>query len=494
MKKFLSVCLSIILLWCAVPAYAYSFIPSEDLTSGMCGENVSYDFNKETGVLTLSGIGAMYDYSSNREDAVNPSPFFRDKNGVEINSSIIKKLIIEDGITYIGSYAFIGRRGLTEVEMGNSVLSIGINAFSNSGVKDIKLSNELVSIGSRAFSGTWALETISLPNSLRSIGSGVFSGSGITEIEIPESVCEIPSNAFSFSFIKKISVPDSVYSIGASAFTGCEDLSLVTLGKNVQSIGTGAFRECESLFSITINSNFVYIGDNAFAETPIRNVYFAGTKAAWYEDISKSDYSIEEARKGFESTVIHCIDGDIKFLKKYSIENNYVKPLEDKTYTGKALTQNIYVSSNSRYAGPDDERLQEGVHYSVSYRNNLKVGIATVIIKGKGKYEGSITKTFKINPKGTSIKELFADKKGFTAVWKKQQTQTSGYQLQYAANSYFTMNKKTVTINDTKKSKKSIKNLSAKKKYYVRIRTYKVVDGKKYYSKWSEAKKITTKK
>ena len=477
----------------AFPAYAYVFIPSEDLTNGKCGENVFYDFNKETWVLSLSGSGAMFDYGGSREDCVNPSPFFRDKNGNEINNSLIKKLIVEDGITHIGSNAFISRLGLKDVEMADSVLSIGQNAFSNAGINNIKLSNNLISIGSGAFSSTYALESIELPKSLRNIGNGVFSSSSITEIEIPESVCEIPNSAFRGSLLKKISVPNSVYSVGASAFSLCEDLSQVVLGKNVQSIGSGAFRECESLFSISIESNFVYIGDNAFAETPMRDIYFSGTKAAWYEDISKSLWNVEESRKGLESTIIHCSDSDIKYTKKYSIEDRYVEPLNDMVYTGKALTQKILVHANTYYS-PDSGWLKEGVHFSTTYKNNTKVGTATVTIKGKGKYEGTITKTFKINPKGTSIKEVFADKKGFTAVWKKQQSQTSGYQIQYASNAYFTQNKKTVTISDNKKTQKSIKKLSAKKKYYVRIRTYKLVGSKKYYSSWSKVKTVTTKK
>ncbi|MBR1763701.1 MAG: fibronectin type III domain-containing protein, partial [Eubacterium sp.] len=82
----------------------------------------------------------------------------------------------------------------------------------------------------------------------------------------------------------------------------------------------------------------------------------------------------------------------------------------------------------------------------------------------------------------------------FTAKWSKQATQTTGYQIQYATNSKFTKNKKTVTVKGTKTTSKTVSKLKAKKKYYVRVRTYKTVNGKKYYSGWSKAKTVTTKR
>ena len=131
-------------------------------------------------------------------------------------------------------------------------------------------------------------------------------------------------------------------------------------------------------------------------------------------------------------------------------------------------------------------------NYTVKYSNNKKVGTAKVTVTFKGNYSGSLSKTFKINPKKTKLSKVKANKKGFTASWEKQTTQTTGYQLQYSTSKSF-KNAKTKTVSKSKTSKK-ITGLKAKKKYYVRIRTYKTVDGKKYYSKWSSAKSVTTKK
>ena len=108
-------------------------------------------------------------------------------------------------------------------------------------------------------------------------------------------------------------------------------------------------------------------------------------------------------------------------------------------------------------------------------------------------YSGTLKAYFTINPKGTTLKTPIAGSKSFTTKWTKQSTQTSGYQLQYSTSSKFT-NAKTVTITSNKTTSKKITKLSAKKKYYVRVRTYKTVSGKKYYSSWSSAKAVTTKK
>lgn len=132
-------------------------------------------------------------------------------------------------------------------------------------------------------------------------------------------------------------------------------------------------------------------------------------------------------------------------------------------------------------------------NYTLSYTNNKNVGIGKVKITFKGKYSGSITKIFKINPKSTSISSLKAKSKGFTVKIKKQTTQTTGYQIQYSTSNKF-KSAKTVTITKNKTVSKTISKLKRKKRYYVRVRTYKVVNGTKYYSSWSSAKYITTKK
>lgn len=144
----------------------------------------------------------------------------------------------------------------------------------------------------------------------------------------------------------------------------------------------------------------------------------------------------------------------------------------------------------------DSIELTKDTDYNLLYKNNIKVGTASVVITGVGKYTGTATKTFTIIPKGTIISGKIAAKtKGFTAKWKKQPKSITGYQVQYSVNKKFT--KKATMAKIVKKTsitKLVVRKLKAKKKYYVRIRTYKTVNGKKYYSSWSKVKNVTTKK
>ena len=135
-------------------------------------------------------------------------------------------------------------------------------------------------------------------------------------------------------------------------------------------------------------------------------------------------------------------------------------------------------------------------NYTITFSNNnsKKVGEYKVYITFKGNYEGTKTLTYKIVPKGTKLSKLTAGKKQITATWKAQKTETTGYQIEYSTNKKFNSGNKKVTIKKNKTISTTIKKLKGKKKYYVRIRTYKTVNGTKIYSSWSNSKNIKTKK
>lgn len=131
-------------------------------------------------------------------------------------------------------------------------------------------------------------------------------------------------------------------------------------------------------------------------------------------------------------------------------------------------------------------------NYSISYDKNQSVGKAVVKITFKGNYSGTITKQFKINPKGTELLRLKPKAKAFMVEWKKQRIQTNGYEIQYSTNKSFKKNKKTKIIGKTACVSQTISKLMPKKKYYVRIRTFKSIGASKYYSPWSAVRKVTT--
>ena len=143
--------------------------------------------------------------------------------------------------------------------------------------------------------------------------------------------------------------------------------------------------------------------------------------------------------------------------------------------------------------------LKAGTDFTVKWSNSRSknVGAYTVTVTGKGKYKGTARAEYKIIPKGTGIKKLYKGKRSVRVRWKKQKTKMSksritGYQIQLATDRKFTKNKKTLTVKGYKKTIKKVSKLKGKKKYYVRIRTYKTVSGRKYYSKWSKTKTVKT--
>ncbi len=159
---------------------------------------------------------------------------------------------------------------------------------------------------------------------------------------------------------------------------------------------------------------------------------------------------------------------EVKDITKCKILN-----IENKNYTGKTIKQDIKIIDN-------DQELILNTDYKVSYKNNKNIGTATIIIKGIGKYTGSISKKFKIvvaSPKDLSSKQSTSS---ITLKWSKNSGSITGYEVYYSTkkNKNF---KKNIT---TKKNSYKKTKLSAGKTYYFKVRTYKTIKGKKKYSSY----------
>ena len=152
------------------------------------------------------------------------------------------------------------------------------------------------------------------------------------------------------------------------------------------------------------------------------------------------------------------------------------------TYTGKSIRPSVTVTVNGKKIGANA--------YKLYYRNDKNSGIGTVQVRGIGKYSRiNKTLTFKILPPKTLLTGLKKANRSFTASWKKN-IQATGYQIQYAADSRFIKERKTVTVGKQSATRYKISGLKNKKTYYVRIRSYKRVGKKVLYSSWSTVKKI----
>src|SRR5574344_110275 len=227
--------------------------------SGNCGledaEAVIWEYDATTTTLSIYGIGKMADYNSGN------APW-------NAYISSITSVVIESGVTSIGSSAFSGCSGLTSVSLPYGVTSIGSSAFQGcSGLTSVSLPYGVTSIGSFAFQGCSGLTSVSLPYGVTSIGSFAFQGcSGLTSVSLPYGVTSIGSFAFQgCSGLTSVSLPYGVTSIGSSAFSGCSGLTSVSLPYGVTSIGSSAFSGCSGLTSVSLPYGVTSIGSSAFS-------------------------------------------------------------------------------------------------------------------------------------------------------------------------------------------------------------------------------------
>ena len=187
----------------------------------------------------------------------------------------IKDLIIPNGVTTIGKWAFRECTGLTSVTIPNSVTTIGNLAFDEcTGLTSVTIPNSVTSICGGAFYDCSGLTSVTIPNSVTSIEDVTFFRcSGLTSVTIGSGVTSIGESAFSgCSGLTSVTIPNSVTSIGRSAFSGCSGLTSVTIPNSVTSIEYWAFENCRGLTSITIGSGVTSIGSQAFYGVDIPTV------------------------------------------------------------------------------------------------------------------------------------------------------------------------------------------------------------------------------
>ena len=232
-------------------------------TYGKCGDNL-YWYVDGNNALTIYGTGAMYDYNNSNN---NKAPW---RNLETLPTS----LVLEEGITHIGNYAFYYCSGFTgSLTIPNSVTSIGEYAFCICPglTGSLTIPNSVTSIGDKAFSGCSGFNgSLTIPNSVTTIGQNAFYYcSGFTgSLTIPNSVTTIGESAFEncSGFNGELTIPNSVTAIGKFAFYNCKGLTgSLTIPNSVTTIGNYAFENCSGFNgSLTIGNSVTTIGESAF--------------------------------------------------------------------------------------------------------------------------------------------------------------------------------------------------------------------------------------
>lgn len=501
--------------------YSWGFAGSEDGTEGYSISSYTTSIVIEEGVTSLAdGVFTSFDALTS---VSMPSSLRSIGNYAFSDCIALSSVTIPEGVTEIGESAFGTTDNLSSIKIPGTVKTIGKDAFRAAGYKASKL-------------------TVTLEKGITTIGDSAFGSTNIYELNIPDSVKTIGEGAFSgCSKLQKVTMGDSVTKIGAHAFAVCEELTSIRLSDNIteipesmlyicpkitkvalpaktKSIGKAAFCHCENLTEITMPSGVTEIGPTAFASTRIRSVVIpdgvkviaegafdfckelervtfpAGItdiKAAAFEGCKKIKHVYYSGTpKKWAAVKIYGWNDSIRSDSfGSSLKMHYVSvtmPVSGIVYNGAAKKPAITVKDP---AG----KVISSKYYTVTWKNNKNVGTASATVTLKGKYAGTVTKTFKILPKATALSGVSALSKGFRVNWRAQTSQTTGYQVQYYVNKSF-KNPVTKTVASYKTRTLTVKKLRAGKRYYVRIRTYRTVGGKKYYSAWSKAKAVTTRK
>ena len=227
----------------------------EYLITGVCGENATWQLNG-SGVLTVSGTGAMYDFSYIYEPMIPWTDHLEE----------IQSVVIEDGITSIGNFAFSNAVNLTEVTMADSVTVIGESAFRNCGqLSSVDFPAGLTEIKGFAFMNCAALTAAGL-GSVQTIGNSAFYGcTALTDLDLGESLIAIDTLAFSeCTSLTEVTMPDTVTGLGSDVFNGCSALTTVKLSNGLTDLPKYTFNDCISLKNVTMPEYLTTIGERAF--------------------------------------------------------------------------------------------------------------------------------------------------------------------------------------------------------------------------------------
>ena len=445
------------------------------------------------------------------------------------NSKTIKTVVIPDTVKYIDDESFYGCTALESVTFGNGVEEIGDYAFENcTSLSKVYIPVSVKKIGAEAFGYTFGSELTLNKNFSMTCAKDSAAEKYAKENGITYDTYQVKIDELAVSGIKdkeytgKPVTQNIVIKNGNVVLDEGTDYT-VTYSANTK-VGT---------VEVTITGTGSYIGEikSSFDILPAKQqiqkleTRFKGFFIDWAQKGSATGYEIEYSTKAdFKDSTVKKLTankpdtltisgltaGNKYYVRvrsytnvgekvyygawsdsknvtaaKYDITKSAISGISTKTYTGKNITQSVKVKYNGK-------TLKSGTDYTVSYSNNKKVGTATVKITGKGQYGGTVSKTFKINPAKQKIQKLTAKSKAFFIDWAQKGSAT-GYEVQYATNSKFTGAKK-LDVANKKTDKMTISKLSANKKYYVKVRSYTLVKGTKYYGEWSAVKSVTTKK
>lgn len=325
---------------------------------------------------------------------------FRDCSSLE--SVIFENTVLEK----ISDGAFWGCSALSSIALPDSVTEIERNAFFETGLRNIQLPEKLTLIGGGAFCNCKNLKQVQLPPQLKELGEGAFFNcENLAQIQLPSQLNKLGGDAFrDCTSLDKIDIPAGLKQIESATFCNT-GLTSVTLHEGLTKIEDWAFHDCLKLKKIRIPKSVTDIGELALG---IR--YNMGNGA---EEVIPGGFTVEGytgsaaeryvKRMHQSENLYHVFFKDVKFVSiggqtaaVTNISKTKISALKTRAFTGKPLTQALTIT----YGG---KKLINGRDYTLTWKNNKNIGTASVTIKGKGKYNGSVTKKFRITVQKNAV-------------------------------------------------------------------------------------------
>lgn len=325
---------------------------------------------------------------------------FRDCSSLE--SVIFENTVLEK----ISDGAFWGCSALSSIALPDYVTEIERNAFFETGLRNIQLPEKLTLIGGGAFCNCKNLKQVQLPPQLKELGEGAFFNcENLAQIQLPSQLNKLGGDAFrDCTSLDKIDIPAGLKQIESATFCNT-GLTSVTLHEGLTKIEDWAFHDCLKLKKIRIPKSVTDIGELALG---IR--YNMGNGA---EEVIPGGFTVEGytgsaaeryvKRMHQSENLYHVFFKDVKFVSiggqtaaVTNISKTKISALKTRAFTGKPLTQALTIT----YGG---KKLVNGRDYTLTWKNNKNIGTASVTIKGKGKYNGSVTKKFRITVQKNAV-------------------------------------------------------------------------------------------
>ena len=478
----------------------------ENKFSGTIGK-FTWNLDKETGVLKISGAGALPSFG----DAGAP---WKEYN------KYITTIEYAEGITALMS-GHNSYSNLKTVIIPESVTSIGYKAFEYCiWLKSVTIPDSVTTIGDRAFSFCESLQSVTIPDSVTSIGNSAFYWcDSLQSVTIPNSVTTIGDDAFSWcDSLQSVTIPDSVTKIGSSAFYGCSALENLTIPYSVKKISNSALPG-------TLKEIYVYSKDCSFASDCGLNytntIYgFKGSTAealadeiaATFIDIETVHTHKEEIIPGKAATCTEkgFTEGKIcsePVCSKVIVAQKIIPATghKEETVAGKPATcteAGITEGKKCTTCGTvtvAQETIPATGHTEATLKAVKSTYTKTGLTEGKkcttcGKVTVKQKKVAKKKLKKVTVSSVKSTKAKTAAVSWKKTTDATGYIVEYSTSKKFTSKTtKKVTIKKGKTTKTTLKKLKSGKKYYVRVKAYRTEGKKTVYGSYSSVKTVKAK-